>query len=172
MIYSKIDKENNQDKLSLDMEIKTRKVYKNLTRVKGRMVPVIDWKISLYINGYKLDEDEVFVEDVYFNSLLYPGKYPMFTCTCGIFGCGGYYVDVVHNNETMIWTTEQSPFTDSTFKDSNRFVFSWSNIIEFTEELIKRLEDLKNIMLSNVIEFQYDLDKYKDIIQEIKIKRK
>lgn len=98
MIFSKTD---NLNRLSFDMEMKKkkRKVYKNIARVKGRMVPVIDWQISLYINGNKLDEDEVFVEDVFFNSLLYSGKYPMFTCTCGIFGCGGYYVDVVHNNE-------------------------------------------------------------------------
>jgi hypothetical protein len=169
MIFSSTD---NLDRLSFDMEIKTRKVYKNITRVKGRMVPIIDWKISLYINEYKLDEDEVFVENIFFNSLLSPGKYPMFTCTCGIFGCGGYFVEAAHNNETMIWTTEQSPFMDRSINSSNIFVFSWSNIIEFTEELIQRLEELKSLMLSNEIEFRYDLEKYKDIMDEIKIKRK
>ncbi len=49
MIFSNTD---NLSRLSFDMEMTTRKVYKNITRVKGRMVPVIDWKVSLYINGY------------------------------------------------------------------------------------------------------------------------
>lgn len=96
----------------------------------------------------------------------------MFTCTCGIFGCGGYYVDVVHNNETMIWTTEQSPFMDSTIKSSNIFVFLWTNIIEFTEEFIQGLAELKSLMISNGLEFRYDLEKYMGILQVMKLKRK
>lgn len=85
---NKVD-ENRLDVLSVDMEIDIRKEYKNITRHSGRMVPVIDWRIALYINGNKLGEDEVFVEDEFLKSLIIPGKYPMFTCTCGIFGCGG-----------------------------------------------------------------------------------
>lgn len=157
-----------RSELSFDMEIKTRKVYKNITKVKGRMVTVIDCKTSLYINGYELDEDEVFLEDVFFNSLRYPGKYPMFTCTCGIFGCGGYEVDVVHYNDTLSWTTEQSPFADKTIKTSNVFVFTWNNMIQFSEKLIQRLEDLKRLRLSHDLEFSCDLEKYKNILQEIK----
>ncbi|AKG36177.1 hypothetical protein [Paenibacillus durus] len=171
-IFSKKGNDNKQDLLSIEVEIDRRKEYKNISKHKRVLMPVIDWRISLYINGHKLYEDEVFVEDVYFKSLLYPGKYPMFTCTCGIFGCGGYYVNVVHNYETMIWTTQQSPFMERTIKSSNKFVFSWRNIIEFTEELIQRLEELKSLMISNKLEFRYDLEKYKDIMQEIKIKRR
>lgn len=104
--------------LSLNMEITTKKVYKNITKVKGQMVTVVDDKTSFFINGHKLDEDEVFLRDVYFNSLLDPGRYPMFTCTCGIFGCGGYNVDVVHNKDTLNWKTEQSPFMDKTMYKS------------------------------------------------------
>lgn len=40
-IFSKKNNENNQDILSVGMEIETRKVYKNITKVKGRMVPVM-----------------------------------------------------------------------------------------------------------------------------------
>lgn len=80
-------------------------------------------------------------------------------------------MDVVHDNEAMIWTTQQSPYEDKTIKSTNRFVFSWSDIIDFSEKLIQRLEELQSLMISNELEFRFDLEKYKDIIQEIKIKR-
>ncbi len=170
--FSIRDKDNKQDLLSLEVEISCRKEYKHISKHKRVLMPVINLDISLYINGDKLDEDEVFVEDVFFKSLLSSGEYPMFTCTCGIFGCGGYYVDVVHDDETLIWTTQQSPFKDRTIKSTNRFIFSWINIIEFTEELIQGLEKFENLMISNKLEFRSDLEKYKDILHEMKIKRK
>ncbi|WP_340007223.1 hypothetical protein MHH52_05815 [Paenibacillus sp. FSL K6-0276] len=166
------DENNKRDLFSIEIEISSRKEYKNISKRKRVLLPIIKWDISLHINGYKLDKYEVFVEDVFFESLLNPGEYPMFICTCGIFGCGGYYVDVVHDDETMIWTTQQSPFEDIAIKSTNRFVFSWSNIIDFTEELIQGLEELKSLMISNELEFRFDLEKYKDILQEMKIKEK
>lgn len=41
-IHSKIDEKFKYDKLSIEMKIEPRKVYKNITRVKGRMVPIVD----------------------------------------------------------------------------------------------------------------------------------
>lgn len=167
-IFSKKEHENKQDIISIDMEIETRKEYKNITRHKGRMVPVIDWRIFLFINGNKLDEDEVFVEEEFFKSLLNPGKYPMFTCTCGIFGCGGYYVEVIHGGERVIWLTEQSPFEDRSLKSSNKFVFSWYQIISFSEELLHKFENLNSIMNINDLDFHFDVERYSGIINEIK----
>ncbi|MFU1795607.1 hypothetical protein ACM1RC_17230 [Paenibacillus azoreducens] len=164
-------KENENDTLSVEMDIETRKVYKNVTRHKGRMVPVVEWIISLYINGDKLDEDEVFVEEEFFKSLLSPRKYPMFTCTCGVFGCGGYYVEVIHESDELIWLTEQSPFMDRSIKSSNRFVFSWNQIISFSEELIHKFENLKSIMEMNGLDFYIDVERYSRIIREIKERR-
>jgi hypothetical protein len=115
-----------------------------------------------------LDEDEVFVIDEFFNSLLYPAKYPMFTCTCGIFGCGGYYVEVRHVEETVIWQTEQHPFSDKSIKSSNKFIFPLSNIIDFAEELVRKLAELRDLMLSHGLDYRNDLEKYEDIIQKIR----
>ncbi|OMF02625.1 hypothetical protein [Paenibacillus sp. FSL H7-0331] len=170
-IFSKKDNVIKQDILCIDMEIETRKEYKNITRQKGRMVPVIDWRISLYINGSKLDEDEVFVEDEFFKSLLNPGKYPMFTCTCGIFGCGGYYVEVIHEGERVIWLTEQSPFEDRAVKSLNKFIFSWDQIISFSEELVQKFENLKSLMNISDLDFHFDVERYSGIINEIKVRK-
>lgn len=167
-IHSKKDDEFNQDVLSIDMEIETKKVYKNITRVKGRMVPVVDWRILLYINGSKLDEDEVFEVDEFFKSILNPGIYPLFTCTCGIFDCGGYYVEVIHEIEGVIWLTEQSPFNDRTIKSSNKFTFSWDQILHFSEELIQKFENLKSIRNANDLDFNVDIERYQGIITKVK----
>lgn len=159
--YSILDHEGNQDMLSIEMDIETRKVYKNISRVKGRMVPVIDWRISLFINGDKLDEE------VFFKSLLTPGRYPMFTCTCGIFGCGGYYVEVIHEDKFVIWLTEQTPFEDRSVKSLNTFIFSWDHIINFSEEFVQKFQYLKSLMNTNDIDFSFDVERYTGIIKEI-----
>ncbi|WP_338543337.1 hypothetical protein [Paenibacillus tundrae] len=166
-IHSKKDEKFKPDKLSIDMKIETRKIYKNITKVKGRMISSVDWKLMLYINENKLDEDEVFVVEEFFKSLLNPGTYPLFTCSCGVFGCGGYYVEVVHETERIIWLTEQSPFNDQTIESSNKFVFSWVQIIKFSKGLIQEFEHLKSIMNANELEFNFDIEKYHRIINEI-----
>ncbi|MDR6777014.1 MULTISPECIES: hypothetical protein [Paenibacillus] len=167
IFLKKVD-ENKLDVLSVDMEIDIRKEYKNITRHNGRMVHVIDWRIALYINGNKLHEDEVFVEDEFLKSLICPGKYPMFTCTCGIFGCGGYYVEVSHEDDRLFWLTEQSPFKEQFVKTSNKFAFSWDQIIDFLEELIHKFDDLKSIMITYGLNFQYDVERYRGVIKTIK----
>ncbi|AHM67180.1 hypothetical protein LK13_04915 [Paenibacillus polymyxa] len=167
-IFLKKTDENRLDVLLVDMEIDIRKEYKNITRHSGRMVHIIDWRIALYINGNKLDEDEVFVEDEFLKSLICPGKYPMFTCTCGIFGCGGYYVEVSHEDDRLFWVTEQSPFQEQFVKTSNKFAFTWIQIIDFLEGLIHKFDGLKSIMNTHGLNFQYDVEKYRRVIKEIK----
>ncbi|MDQ0170080.1 hypothetical protein [Paenibacillus tundrae] len=167
-IHSKKDEKFKPDKLSMEMKIETGKVYKNITKVKGRMIPSVDWRLMLYINENKLDEDEVFVVEEFYKSLLSPGTYPLFTCSCGVFGCGGYYVEVVHETERIIWLTEQSPFNDHTIESSNKFIFSWVQIMKFSKGLIQEFEHLKSIMSANELEFNFDIEKYNRIITEIK----
>lgn len=169
-IHSKKDEKSKPDKLSIEMKIETKRIYKNITRVKGRMVPIVDWKLLLYINENKLEEDEVFVVEEFFKSILSPGIYPLFTCSCGVFGCGGYYVEVIHEAERIIWLTEQSPFSDQTIESSNKFIFSWAQIIEFSRELLQEFEHLKSMMSSNELEFNLDLEKYHRIITEAREK--
>lgn len=107
-----------------------------------------------------------FVVEVFFDTLVHRGKFPLFTCTCGIFGCGGYYVDVYYNDCTVMWLTEQSPFADKSIHSSNTFVFSRSNMINFAQELIQQLEELNHTMVSNGLNSQYELEPYKSIVKK------
>ncbi|MNJ41248.1 hypothetical protein D3C77_361660 [compost metagenome] len=91
----------------------------------------------------------------------------MFTCTCGIFGCGGYYVEVIHEDKSVIWVTGQSPFEDRSVKSSNMFILSWGQIIRFLEELVHKFENLKSLMNTNDLDFSYDVERYNWIINKI-----
>lgn len=58
------------DTLSVEIEMEVRKEYKKISKHKRVLMPVLDYRVDLYVNGHKFDEDEVFVEKVFFQSLL------------------------------------------------------------------------------------------------------
>ncbi|WCF06717.1 hypothetical protein NDS46_20525 [Paenibacillus thiaminolyticus] len=160
--------DNKLDRLAFELKVEIKKEFKNISKHKRILSSVIYSSLDLYINGDKLDPDEVFDVDVFFTSLVSQGTFPMFTCTCGIFGCGGYYVEVKNLDEKVIWRTQQSPFMDRTIKCSNTFVFSRSHITDFAEELIQKFEELKSLMLEHGLVCGYDIEKYKIIIKNLK----
>lgn len=45
---------------------------------------------------------------------------------------GQLLVEVIHEDKSVIWLTEQSPFADRSVKSSNKFIFSWDQIISFS----------------------------------------
>ncbi|MGF9697952.1 hypothetical protein [Paenibacillus sp. MABNR03] len=158
-----------QDKLTVQFHIEIKHEFQNISKHKRVRMPVVKCSMPLYINGSLLDEREVFVESVFFQSLLQPGKFPMFTFTCGIFGCGGYYVDVLHNDTTVTWITEQSPFMDASDESSNVFIFSWSNLLNFAEELIRGYEEIARVRLAHNLQYNNDLELYRNIIHRKRI---
>ena len=57
--------------------------------------PALGLYASAVVNGQELPE--VLDIDVFFEALTGSGPLPLFTCTCGVFGCGGYYVGVARD---------------------------------------------------------------------------
>ncbi|WP_411347613.1 hypothetical protein [Paenibacillus sp. WLX2291] len=133
------------DTLSIELQVEKKRVYRNISKVKGKMVSVVDWKLLVYINGNKLAHDEILVVEEFFNTLLRPGIYPLFTCSCGIFGCGGYYVEVIHEGQNITWRTEQIPFEDPQLKTQSTFVFTRHHMTEVAESLRQDLAELRHI---------------------------
>lgn len=158
-----------QDILTVQFNIELKHEFQNISKHKRVRMPVVKCSMSLCINELPLDDREIFVESVFFQSLLHPGKFPMFTCTCGIFGCGGYYVDVLHTNTTVTWITEQSPFTNASDESSNVFIFSWSNLLNFAEELIRGYEEVERVRLAHNLQYNNNVDLYRNIIHRKRI---
>lgn len=135
------------DTLSIEMEVEIKKVYKNISKVKGKMVSVVDWKLVVYINGNKLSHNEVLVVEEFFNTILRSGVYPLFTCSCGVFGCGGYYVEVIHDEQSITWLTEQIPFEDPELIPCSTFIFQRDQVMKVAEELQQNLDKLQHIIM-------------------------
>lgn len=73
--------------------------------VNGRSLP--DW----------LDVDE------FFSSLHQSGRLPIFNCSCGCLGCGGYYMDVHAEARSVTWANRyktdgkrEAPFDDCFYR--------------------------------------------------------
>lgn len=64
-------------------------------------------------------------------------RLPIFNCSCGCFGCGGYYVDVTLTPEALIW---ENAYTNEGARaeprDRWRYAFPWHNVREVAGELI------------------------------------
>jgi hypothetical protein len=147
------------DKLTLEMSVDVSRKYKNVSKHKRVLAPVIEYGIYPYINGIKLneDEDEVFVVTEFFDSLTHQGKFPMFTCSCGIFGCGGFYVDVKYKKKTVIWGIEQSSYKEH--------IFTEENIVLIAKELIEKLTELNSLLQENGIKTYHDINIYREKLE-------
>ncbi|NBD24649.1 hypothetical protein [Paenibacillus glycinis] len=138
------------DELEIEIYVEVSQAYKNVSKYKRIMVPVVEYRINLSVNARRFneDEDEVFVVAAFFDSL--PS---MYTCSCGLFGCGGFYVNVRHGRETVTWDAEQST--------TMRFVFSKQNVLRVAEKLLEKLLELNALLLQNGLPDYHELDVYR-----------
>lgn len=147
--------EHNNDELTVEVSVNISKQYINISKHKRILTPVINETIILYVNEIRLNEDadEVFVVTEFFNSLTHQGKFPMFTCSCGIFGCGGFYINVNYKNLCVIWGTEQATY--------KKFLFSRENIRLVALELINKLSEFNDLRKENGLQTYHDIDVYR-----------
>lgn len=152
-------KKQNSDKLTIEVIVDVSKTYMNVSKYKRVLTPVIVENVYLYVNEIRINEDaeEVFVITEFFNSLTDEGKFPMFTCSCGIFGCGGFYIDVRHKTESVIWVTEQST--------NKKHIFTRENIRFVAEELIHKLSESNDLRKENGLQANYDVQAFRSKLE-------
>jgi hypothetical protein len=69
---------------------------------------------------------------------------PIFNCSCGCFGCGGYYVDVTVTADALVWENRYSPFMSAASAEQGigeplarwRYAFDWANVRDVAGELL------------------------------------
>ncbi len=159
------------DVINVALDVHVKKAYKNLSKHKRILTPVIESQIRLNINDQRIYEDEIFLETVFLKSFSQSGKYPMFTCACGIFGCVGYGVEVRLDQDKITWVLEE-PFLDNGEVVYSTFQFSWENMLETAESIIQFQHQLNDIYHANGFERPYDCSNEIDYAFYFKLIRK
>jgi hypothetical protein len=112
-----------------------------------------DRRIRIVINGEQLPE--VFAPCAMLRAIVQSGRYPLFTCTCGIFGCGGYWVDVECSMDAWIWRNGYYPADEDEPEEQSllykfEYRIPWSQvqtaIVEIRDAILTLREKQSNLL--------------------------
>lgn len=82
----------------------------------------------------------------FFNSILEEGYQSLFTCSCGNFGCGGYYVKVIHGEHGIRLVNSYKPNDFPSEKDkidSFEFNISWEDLYIMASSVLEYMNDIR-----------------------------
>lgn len=90
-------------------------------------------RLGLYatavVNGQELSG--ILEIDAFFTALTSDGLYPLFTCNCGVFECGGRYVDVLCGAGAWVWRNRYAPSRiprREHILEKLEFSFAWTDV--------------------------------------------
>lgn len=94
--------------------------------------------VTAVVNGFGLPE--WLDVDEFFRALTRQGQLPVFNCSCGVLGCGGYYIDVERTSASWVWRNRyRSDDPRARPHAEYRFEFTWENVREAAGELLATL---------------------------------
>ena len=80
--------------------------------------------------------------DGLFEAIQSEGKKPVFTCGCGNFGCGGYYIEVIHTQDGVRLINGYEPLNQDILKHKFEKYLSWKDIYMILDEVLAYLSEL------------------------------
>lgn len=93
--------------------------------------------IQVHINGNALPG--ILNVEEFFNIKQQNGLVPLFTCGCGDFGCGGYYVNVSSTESGLILHNSYHRFNRS-LQSEFEYHLDWQQVRDVAEEILTYLE--------------------------------
>lgn len=96
--------------------------------------------VSVYINGHEMRK--ILDLETFFALKELHGQVPLFTCGCGVFGCGGYYVDVSPTQEALIIHNSYHRFTHN-LQEEFEYHLNWQQIRGIAEEILTYLQKIQ-----------------------------
>ncbi len=101
----------------------------------------IEYWVYIKINGTRMPY--VLDNYVFFKTAIHTsGRLPLFTCGCGYFGCGGYYVDVECTDEAWILRNRYDPNTEE-LQQEFEYRISWEQVKQVADTIIAELRTIK-----------------------------
>jgi hypothetical protein len=106
--------------------------------------------VSLFIEAEfeKSKMQEILNIDGVFSAIGKQGLIPLFTCSCGSFSCGGYYVKVSHLDEGISLRGRYKPVDNPAETDiieSFEYELSWEDLYIIASEVYDKLIKLKEL---------------------------
>ena len=98
--------------------------------------------IQVNINGNDLPK--ILNVEEFFTLKERKGLVPLFTCGCGDFGCGGYYVDVTCTDSALILRNSYHRFNRS-LQSTFEYHLDWQQVKGIAEEIIACLQKIQEL---------------------------
>ena len=101
--------------------------------------------IKVIINGKEMPG--ILNIDNFFESIRKRGMHPLFTCTCGTFECGGYYIFVDYSKSIMVLKNSYGPTNnpaESKKIDTFEYHIPWEDVIKAGCKIIQFLLEIHN----------------------------
>ncbi|WP_430882452.1 hypothetical protein [Fusibacter sp. JL216-2] len=80
--------------------------------------------------------------DGWYDAVLSEGKIALFTCECGNFGCGGYYMKVSHSNKSLILRNRYNPLNKNELLEELYFEIEWEDVFWIYTEFVDYIEEI------------------------------
>ena len=96
--------------------------------------------VLVHINGNALPK--ILDTETFFAIKQSNGLIPLFTCGCGVFGCGGYYVDVSCTDSALILHNSYHRF-DRSLQSEFECHLDWQQVRGIAQEILTYLEKMQ-----------------------------
>ena len=96
--------------------------------------------IVITINAHKLPD--ILDVDEFFKAIRKSGRFPLFTCGCGHFGCSGYYVDVVCTATAWVLRNRYHPHNEQLMEEFEYHI-PWQQVRTVAQEIVNYLQGLQ-----------------------------
>ncbi len=96
--------------------------------------------VSVYINGH--DMPKILDVETFFALKGLHGHVPLFTCGCGDFGCGGYYVNVSSTDMGLLLQNSYHRFSHL-LQEEFEYRLDWQQIRGIAEEILVYLQKIR-----------------------------
>lgn len=71
------------------------------------------------------------------------GLVPLFTCSCGSFGCGGYYIASEPHADGWVWANHYHPLEETLIRETRHLV-AWADVRRAVGELVATLDEIQH----------------------------
>jgi hypothetical protein len=101
----------------------------------------IEVYVRLKVNGSRLP----YILDVntFLSAIEASGKQPIFTCECGHFGCGGYFIDVEVTEDAWILKNRYDPLDENVLLEAVEYRIPWHQVKQLVVQICEQLQTIK-----------------------------